>query len=212
MDVDYEIDVDELNRRWAHPGNVDEWTQFILKQTDEAVELITEAPASGIWRAGDEGQIAFDRRDTDWHTIADGSEAFYLRIATAGGYRYPGADLGILVTRGRFLDDDHELVDRAREWITGIKGQFRSVPATRARGSSGPTGTLRIQDALMEMVPFTFRSLEELELGPVWAEVFEARWPHYREWFLRDGEQARPSYATSVRMLRAHMPELMPDV
>ncbi|HEY6567260.1 MAG TPA: biotin carboxylase [Actinomycetota bacterium] len=128
MDVDYEIDVDELNRRWAHPGNVDEWTQFILKQTDEAVELITEAPASGIWRAGEEGSIAFDRRDTDWHTIADASEAFYLRIATAGGYRYPGADLGILVTRGRFLDDDHELVDRAREWITGIKGQFRSVP------------------------------------------------------------------------------------
>jgi hypothetical protein len=128
MDVDYEIDVDELNRRWAHPGNVDEWTQFILKQTDEAVELITEAPASGIWRAGDQGQIAFDRRDTDWHTIADGSEAFYLRIATAGGYRYPGADLGILVTRGRFLDDDHELVDRAREWITGIKGQFHSMP------------------------------------------------------------------------------------
>jgi hypothetical protein len=128
MDVEYEIDVDELNRRWAHPGNIDDWTQFILKQTDEAVELITQAPASGIWRMGDDG-IAFDRRDSDWHTVADESEAFYLRIATEGGYRYPGADLGILVTRGRFLDDDHELVDRARRWITGIKGQFRSVPA-----------------------------------------------------------------------------------
>ena len=32
------------------------------------------------------------------------------------------------MTRGRFLDDDHELVDRARSWITGIKSQFRSVP------------------------------------------------------------------------------------
>jgi biotin carboxylase len=128
MDVEYEIDVEELNRRWAHPGNLDEWTQFILKQTEDSVELITEAPASGIWRMGDDGRIAYARRDTDWHTVADGSEAFYLRIATAGGYRYPGADLGILVTRGRFLDDDHELVDRARSWITGIKSQFRSVP------------------------------------------------------------------------------------
>ena len=27
----------------------------------------------------------------------------------AGGYRYPGADLGILVTRGRFMNDEHEL-------------------------------------------------------------------------------------------------------
>ena len=34
MDVDYEIDVDELNERWAHPGNIDDWTQFILKQTE----------------------------------------------------------------------------------------------------------------------------------------------------------------------------------
>ena len=62
----------------------------------------------------------------------------------------------------------------------------------------------------MTMLPFTFRSLEELDLGPVWAGVFETLWPHYREWFLRDGEAERPSYATSARMLRAHMPELLP--
>jgi len=128
MDVDYEIDVDELNRRWAHPGNLDEWTQFILKQTEDVVELITEAPSSGIWRMEHDGTIRYARHDTDWHTVADESEAFYLRIASVGGYRYPGADLGILVTRGRFLDDDHELVDRARSWITGIKAQFRGVP------------------------------------------------------------------------------------
>jgi len=62
----------------------------------------------------------------------------------------------------------------------------------------------------MTMLPFTFRSVEELDLGPVWAGVFETLWPHYREWFLRDGEAERPSYATSVRMLRAHLPELLP--
>lgn len=62
----------------------------------------------------------------------------------------------------------------------------------------------------MEMVPFTFASVQELELGPKWAAIFQERWPHYRPWFLRDGEPARASYATSARMLRAHMPELMP--
>jgi biotin carboxylase len=128
MDVDYEIDVDELNRRWAHPGNIDDWTQFILKQTEDVTELITRAPASGIWRMQADGTIAFARRDTDWHTVADDREAFYLRIATEGQYRYPGADLGILVTRGRFMNEQHELLDRAREWITGIKSQFESVP------------------------------------------------------------------------------------
>ena len=59
------------------------------------------------------------------------------------------------------------------------------------------------------MLPFTFRALEELELGPAWRAVFEEKWPHYKTWFLREGEAARPSYATSVRMLRAHMPELV---
>jgi hypothetical protein len=128
MDVDFEIDVDELNERWAQVHDLDEWTQFILKQTEEATELITAAPASGIWRQTEDGAISYARRDTDWHTIADESEAFYLRIASTGQYRYPGADLGILVTRGRFMDEEHELLDRARVWITGIKDAFASRP------------------------------------------------------------------------------------
>jgi len=128
MDVDYRIDVDELNERWAQPANIDDWTQFILKQTDDRVERITEAPASGIWRMAADQTIAYARRDTDWHTVADEHEAFYLRIAGPGQYRYPGADLGILVTRGRFMDDRHELTDRARRWIDGVQAQFRSVP------------------------------------------------------------------------------------
>ena len=128
MDVDYEIDVDELNERWAQPANIDDWTQFILKQTDERVERITQAPASGIWRMGADHSIAYARRDTDWHTVADEHEAFYLRIAGPGQFRYPGADLGIMVTRGRFLGDDRELTDRAHHWIAGVQSQFASVP------------------------------------------------------------------------------------
>ncbi len=62
----------------------------------------------------------------------------------------------------------------------------------------------------MPMLPFSFRALQELDLGAKWQAVFEEKWPHYKTWFLREGEAARPSYATSVRMLRAHMPELMP--
>ena len=62
----------------------------------------------------------------------------------------------------------------------------------------------------MRTSTLTFRATEELELGPKWAAVFEERWPHYEAWFLREGEGARASYATSVRMLRAHMPELIP--
>jgi biotin carboxylase len=130
-DIDYEIDVPALNEAWAHPGAVDEWSQFILKQTDDDVELITHAPRSGIWRldADAPGGIRFVRRETDWHTVGSEDEAFYLRIAAEGQYRYPGADLGILVTRGRLQTDEHELTERALTWIKGIKAQFAGVPA-----------------------------------------------------------------------------------
>jgi len=130
LDVDYEIDVDELNAGWAQPSAIDEWSQFILKDTADVVELIVEAPRSGIWKLDPaaHGGISYLRDETDWHTVGSEDEAFYLRIAQAGGYRYPGADIGILVTRGRLQTDDHELTDRARTWINGIKRQFLTSP------------------------------------------------------------------------------------
>ena len=61
----------------------------------------------------------------------------------------------------------------------------------------------------MRTVPFTFRSLKEGEPGPIWQGVFDEMWPSYREWFLKEGDEARPSYAASVRMLKEHMPEVI---
>jgi hypothetical protein len=137
MDEDYELDVEELNERWTHPANIDEWAQFVLKQSEDVVELITEAPRSGRWRLGETG-VEFVRPDTDWHTVGDEREAFYLRIAGPGQYRYKGADLGILVTRGRLMDDDYELTDRARAWIGGIKAAFRGTPVEKEAAAPLP--------------------------------------------------------------------------
>ena len=95
--------------------------------------MISDAPTSGIWSMSADGTISFVRRDTDWHTVADEDEAFYLRIAQAGQYRYPGADLGILVTRGHLMDDDGELTDRAHSWIPGIKCEFHGEPGRDRR-------------------------------------------------------------------------------
>ncbi len=40
-------------------------------------------------------------------------------------------------------------------------------------------------------------------------DLFAEFWPAYRAWFLRQGDQARPTYAHSRRMLRRYMPELL---
>lgn len=55
-----------------------------------------------------------------------------------------------------------------------------------------------------------FRALDEGMPGAKLQRLFEEYWPAYRRWFLGQGEAARPSYAVSIRKLRAHMPELMP--
>jgi len=54
-----------------------------------------------------------------------------------------------------------------------------------------------------------FRAVEELAPGPRWAELFRALWPSYRAYFLREGDEARPGYLSSLRALRQHMPELV---
>jgi predicted choloylglycine hydrolase len=56
----------------------------------------------------------------------------------------------------------------------------------------------------------TFSAVEEATPGVKWQSLFRRHWPRYRPWFLHEGERARASYAESVRMLREHMPELVP--
>lgn len=127
-DVEFELDVEELNRRWADPANIDRWGQLVLKHTDDTVERVTRAPQSGVWRMKDDGSLEFVYVQTHRRTVETESEAFFLRITKAGDYFYKGADLGILITPGRLMTDEYELNDRARAWIEGIRAQYQSEP------------------------------------------------------------------------------------
>ncbi len=128
LDVDYEVDIGEINERWSREASVDVWSQIIIKETDDQVELLTRAPRTGIYELREDGTVAFRRWGHDWHGIHSESEAFYLRILAPGDYRYKGADLGALVTRGRLQTDGNQLEDRCKQWITGIRAQFAGAP------------------------------------------------------------------------------------
>jgi hypothetical protein len=128
FDVDYELDVDELNARWADPENIDGWGQLVMKHTQDTVELITKAPRTGVWRMLDDGSLEYVRMQTHRRTVENEREAFFLRIAKEGDYNYEGADLGILITPGRLMTDEHELNDRGRAWVEGIRGHYQSRP------------------------------------------------------------------------------------
>lgn len=124
MNVDYELDVNAINQRWSNQDNIDGWSQLVIKHPDGDVARISEAPQSGIWEMGANGDIAFNRMDTHRRAVENENEAFFLRITRKGDYVYKGADLGILVTRGRMMTDDFELTDRAKSWIDAIRSKF----------------------------------------------------------------------------------------
>ena len=65
-----------------------------------------------------------ERHDLDWTNVIDNDEAYYLRVYREGDYTYKGADLGVLVTRGRMQTEDRQLRQRAKLWTAAIKRQF----------------------------------------------------------------------------------------
>ena len=90
LDVDYEIDVDDINRRWAESSSVDVWSQIILKQNREGVEQLTQAPKTGIWRLDDAGRISFARWGNDWHSLQDEQRGVLPARAGPGRLPLPG--------------------------------------------------------------------------------------------------------------------------
>ena len=66
---------------------------------------------------------------------------------------------------------------------------------------------LRVRD-----VELPFRLVDAGDApGAAWAAQFARAWPSYRQWYLREGEEARPTYAESRDALRRWLPELHDD-
>jgi hypothetical protein len=128
MDIDYVIDIDEINDQWADPESVDVWSQVVIKQVEGRIGRIRSAPSTGIWCAGPRGKLRFLRRATDWHDLQAESEGFYLRIAGPGDYLYKGADIGVLVSRGRLQSNDFRLTPLCRRWVTGLRAEVSATP------------------------------------------------------------------------------------
>jgi hypothetical protein len=126
--IDFDLDVQELNERWADPENIDDWSQLVIKYTQPRIDLVTHAPQSGIWHMNDDGSLVYSRFDYHRRAVASEREALFLRISGPGDYRYEGADLGILITRGRLMTPGFALTDRAQKWVQGLRAHFAGRP------------------------------------------------------------------------------------
>ncbi|HMC98295.1 MAG TPA: hypothetical protein VKG92_11605, partial [Flavobacteriales bacterium] len=143
MNAPYQLSVNALNRRWSRPENIDSWGQMVIKHTRDDIERVTEAPRSGIWRMRPDGSIYFWRMDTHRRYVENENEAFFLRITRVGDWLYEGADMGILVMRGRMMTDEFQLTERAKKWLAAIKAEYKSV-VPGLQGANGHEHLLEI--------------------------------------------------------------------
>ena len=127
MDVDYAIDVGEINQRWRELAARDVWAQLIMKEPNDSVERIVAAPRTGTYQLSKDGELTFLRPSHDWHPLTSEDECFFLRVYGPGDYRFKGADLGILVTKGR-MQTATGLTDRCRRYIDGIRSWYVTEP------------------------------------------------------------------------------------
>jgi hypothetical protein len=93
----------------------------------------------------EDGSIGYQRYDHERRAIDSEREAFFMRITGPGDYRYEGADLGILITRGRAMDDNFKLNIRARDWIRGIQQYYAGKPIMAKQDEVAPApGSFKI--------------------------------------------------------------------
>ncbi|MGN8025235.1 biotin carboxylase [Microbacterium sp. 22242] len=126
--VEFDLDVDEINDRWEELAAADQWSHMIIKHTSPTVEHIDVAPPSGRYVLDSYGRLAFSQGDLDWHLLGSEAESFFLRIYGPGDYRWKGADLGILVTKGRLQTPTGRLSIRAKHLIESIRAMYAATP------------------------------------------------------------------------------------
>ena len=129
MDVDFDLDLDEVNDRWVELASADMWSQMVIKEVSPTVERIDRAAPTGQYSLDAGGALVFRRAALDWHQLQNESEAFFLRIYGAGDYRWKGADLGVLVTRGKLqTDGGTRLTIRAKHLVDSIRAMYGGTP------------------------------------------------------------------------------------
>ncbi len=137
LDVEVDIDVAEINERWQRLAGDDEWSQMIVKETDDVVEHLDRAAATGQYTLGADGALTFRRAALDWHQLQNEGEAFFLRIYGTGDYRWKGADLGVIVTKGRLqkvVDGTYVLTERAKSLIDALRADYAGTPVDGSAG------------------------------------------------------------------------------
>ena len=144
MGVEFELDVDEVNERWAELASSDVWSQMIIKETAPGVELHRRRAADRAVRGGRDRRAGLraDRAGLAPAAArgASASSCACTAWATTGG-RAPTS--GVLVTKGRLQTEGRSanapsvLTIRAKHLIDSVRARY-SGHGDRVRALARP--------------------------------------------------------------------------
>ena len=136
LDLDYEIDIEDLRRRWASDHLADVWARSSSRSSATGSSSCSRRHRPGSGGCRRTAGCRFVRAGLDWHSLGDESEAFWLRILGTGRLplprrrsrdaRQPGAD----AERRRQPRDCAQASIRAiRDRFVGSEPQHEPPPA-----------------------------------------------------------------------------------
>lgn len=118
------LDVAAFNREMMQRGSQGVSAQVILKHTDDTLKIVTQAPASGVYRMGSDGQLALKAASISRRDAMAEDEAYVLRIMDAGGYAYKAADLAIMFVNQVIRTPQGRLNAQGERWVAALQSQF----------------------------------------------------------------------------------------
>jgi hypothetical protein len=135
LHIETDASVSTLHQRYQLH---DDWSVIAIRHTSAQSEMITRAPASGLYHL-EQGNLEIIRRDASWAS-ASGNTGYFLRLQNIGNYRAAGTLLGLLYLRKSALTERGDLSSDARQWIAALQVEYSGLPVS---GSSLPPGITR---------------------------------------------------------------------
>ena len=122
--VDLDLDVNAFNQSMLKAGAKGVSAQIILKQTEEMLQVVTEAPVSGVYVMNDAGKLDLKHAGYDRRAALAPNEAYILRIMAQGEYAYQGGDLAIMFVNAVIRTSAGQLSAEGQRWTDALKHCF----------------------------------------------------------------------------------------
>ncbi len=130
VDPGQAVELAQLQKRYELH---DTWSIVAIRHSGSQTEMITRAPASGLYKMADQ-VLEHVRADSSWME-AMGNCGYFLRLQNAGNYRMPGTLMGLLYLRREVLKEDGVWTPEAAQWIAALQIEFTGLSIS---GSSLP--------------------------------------------------------------------------